>query len=77
MKKINWSIRLRTKTFWLTLIPLFVLLTQQIGLNWVPDNWEATFGTVLSILTVIGVINDPTTTGLSDSERAMGYDELG
>lgn len=77
MKKINWSIRLRNKTFWLTLIPLFVLLTQQIGLNWVPDNWEATFGTVLSILTVIGVINDPTTTGLSDSERAMGYDELG
>ncbi|HFU4026496.1 TPA: phage holin, partial [Streptococcus suis] len=46
MKKINWSIRLRNKTFWLTLIPLFVLLTQQIGLNWVPDNWEATFGTV-------------------------------
>lgn len=77
MKKINWSIRLRNKTFWLTLIPLFVLLTQQIGLNWVPDNWEATFGTVLSIFTVIGVINDPTTTGLSDSERAMGYDELG
>ncbi|HFI0356792.1 TPA: phage holin [Streptococcus suis] len=31
----------------------------------------------MSILTVVGVINDPTTTGLSDSERAMGYDELG
>ncbi|HFI0256451.1 TPA: phage holin [Streptococcus suis] len=77
MKKINWSIRLRNTTFWLTLIPLIVLLSQQIGLNWVPDNWEATFGTILSILTVIGIINDPTTTGLSDSERAMSYDELG
>ncbi|HEL1585432.1 TPA: phage holin [Streptococcus suis] len=77
MKKINWSIRLHNHTFWLTLVPLLVLLSQQLGFNWVPKDWETTFGTIMSILTVVGVINDPTTTGLSDSERAMGYDELG
>lgn len=77
MKKINWSIRLRNTTFWWTLVPLLVLLSQQLGFNWVPKDWETAFGTIMSILTVVGVINDPTTTGLSDSERAMGYDELG
>lgn len=77
MHKINWGVRLRNTTFWGTLVPLLVLLSQQLGFNWVPKDWETTFGTIMSILTVVGVINDPTTTGLSDSERAMGYDELG
>ena len=75
MKKINWRVRLRNKTFWLTLVPLLVLLTQQIGLNWVPKNWESIFGTVMAILTVVGVINDPTTVGVKDSEQALAYYE--
>lgn len=73
MNKINWRVRLRNKTFWLTLVPLLVLLTQQLGLNWVPENWESIFGTIMAILTVVGIINDPTTAGLSDSENAMSY----
>ena len=75
MNKINWRVRLRNKTFWLTLVPLIVLLTQQLGLNWVPENWESIFGTVMAILTVVGIINDPTTAGLSDSEQAMNYND--
>ena len=75
MDKINWRVRLRNKTFWLTLVPLLVLLTQQLGLNWVPENWESIFGTVMAILTAVGVINDPTTSGLSDSEQAMNYND--
>ena len=73
--KINWKVRLRNKTFWLTLVPLLVLLTQQLGLNWVPENWESIFNTVMEILIVVGIINDPTTSGLSDSEQAMNYDD--
>ncbi|HEM3193528.1 phage holin, partial [Streptococcus suis] len=34
--KINWGVRLRNKTFWWTLVPLLVLLSQQLGFNWVP-----------------------------------------
>ncbi len=73
MNKINWRVRLRNKTFWLTLVPLLVLLTQQLGLNWVPENWESIFGTVMAILTVVGIINDPTTVGVKDSEQALNY----
>ncbi len=73
MNKINWRVRLRNKTFWLTLVPLLVLLTQQLGLNWVPENWESIFGTVMAILTVVGIINDPTTVGIKDSSQALNY----
>ena len=73
MNKINWRVRLRNKTFWLTLVPLLVLLTQQLGLNWVPENWESIFGTVMAILTVVGIINDPTTAGITDSPQALNY----
>lgn len=72
---INWKLRLRNKTFWLTLIPLLVLLLQQVGLNIVPENWEDIFNTIMAILTLIGAVNDPTTKGLTDSENAMTYDE--
>ena len=75
MNKINWRVRLRNKTFWLTLVPLLVLLTQQIGLNWVPENWVWFFGTVMAILTVVGIINDPTTAGITDSSQALAYYE--
>ena len=75
MSKINWRVRLRNKTFWLTLVPLLVLLTQQLGLNWVHENWEYIFGTVMAILTVVGIINDPTTAGIKDSEHALAYYE--
>ena len=75
MNKINWRVRLRNKTFWLTLVPLLVLLTQQLGLNWVPENWESIFTTVMAILTVVGIINDPTTAGIKDSEHALAYYE--
>ncbi len=71
--KINWRVRLRNKTFWLTLVPSLVLLTQQLGLNWVPENWESIFSTVMAILTVVGIINDPTTAGITDSEQALNY----
>ena len=75
MNKINWRVRLRNKTFWLTLVPLLVLLTQQLGLNWVPENWESIFCTVMAILTVVGIINDPTTEGVTDSAQALAYYE--
>ncbi|HFI0083548.1 TPA: phage holin [Streptococcus suis] len=73
MRKINWGVRLRNTTFWATLVPLFVLLAQQLGFQFVPDNWEAIFGTVMSIFTVVGIVNDPTTAGIEDSVQALTY----
>ncbi|WP_249630576.1 phage holin [Streptococcus uberis] len=71
--KINWSLRLQSKYFWVALISLIVLLTQQLGFDIFPKNWEEVLNTVLSILVLLGVINDPTTSGISDSEQAMDY----
>lgn len=71
--KINWSLRLQSKYFWVALISLIVLLTQQLGFDIFPKNWEEVLNTVLSILILLGVINDPTTAGLNDSEQAMDY----
>lgn len=71
--KINWKLRLQSKFFWVALISLIVLLTQQLGFDIFPKNWEEVLNTVLSILVLLGVINDPTTSGISDSEQAMDY----
>lgn len=71
--KINWSLRLQSKYFWVALISLIVLLSQQLGFDIFPKNWEEVLNTVLSILILLGVINDPTTAGLNDSEQAMDY----
>lgn len=71
--KINWKLRLQSKFFWVALISLIVLLTQQLGFDIFPKNWEEVLNTVLSILVLLGVINDPTTAGISDSEQAMDY----
>lgn len=73
--KINWKVRLKNTTFWVTLIPLIVLLLQQAGFNFVPENWEEMFKTIMAILTLVGAVNDPTTSGLTDSNTAMYYDE--
>lgn len=71
--KINWKLRLQSKFFWVALISLIVLLTQQLGFDIFPKNWEEVLNTVLSILILLGVINDPTTAGINDSEQAMDY----
>lgn len=71
--KINWKLRLQSKYFWVALISLIVLLTHQLGFDIFPKNWEEVLNTVLSILILLGVINDPTTSGLNDSEQAMDY----
>ncbi|MGG8343707.1 phage holin [Streptococcus uberis] len=73
--KINWSLRLQSKYFWVALISLIVLLSQQLGFDIFPKNWEEVLNTVLSILILLGVINDPTTAGISDSDQALTYNE--
>ena len=81
--KINWKVRLKNKTFWVSIIPALLLLTQQIcslfgitlELNDLSDKLIAITGTVFSALALLGIVNDPTTQGLSDSARAMTYEK--
>lgn len=80
---INWKVRIKNKAFWLAMIPAVLLLVQQIaglfGLSMDFSNIQnqliAIIGTVFSILAILGVIVDPTTKGLTDSDQALTYTE--
>ncbi len=81
--KINWKVRLKNKAFWLSAIPALFLLVSQVavlfGFTWDYTPWaqqaSAILGTVFGLLTLLGVVNDPTTAGVSDSPQAMTYEE--
>lgn len=72
---INMKLRYKQRWFWAGLFSFLFLLAQQLGLK-LPENISAIVNTILSILTLLGIINDPTTKGLSDSERALNYEKL-
>lgn len=72
---INWKLRLQHKSFWVALIGLLVILSQQLGVKIFPDNIADITNTILAIGVLVGVINDPTTAGLGDSNQALGYDK--
>ena len=81
--KINWIVRLKNKAFWVAIIPAVLLLIQQvcgmfgikIEIAGLTDQLLAIIGTVFAILSLIGVVNDPTVATLSDSNQAMTYTE--
>ena len=81
--KINWTVRLKNKAFWVAIVPAILLLIQQIcgmfGINieiaGLSDQLLAIIGTVFAILSLIGIVNDPTVATLSDSNQAMTYTE--
>lgn len=80
---INWMVRIKNKTFWLALIPAVLLLVQVVATvfgfnlelgelgNKLLDVVNALFG----VLAILGVVTDPTTSGVSDSEQALTYTE--
>nr|DAN45544.1 MAG TPA: holin [Caudoviricetes sp.] len=72
---INWKLRLQHKSFWVALIGLLVILSQQLGIKFLPDNVADITNTILAIGVLVGVITDPTTAGLGDSTQALGYDK--
>lgn len=74
MNKINWAVRLQRKSFWVALIGLLVILSQQLGIKLFPENVSDITNTILAIGVLVGVINDPTTAGLGDSAQALTYE---
>ena len=82
---INWKVRIQNKSFWLSLIPAVLLLVQvvaavfgyQLDLGDLGNRLLAVVNAVFAVLAILGVVTDPTTPGVSDSVRAMGYIEPG
>ena len=81
MTGINWKVRFKNRVWlgsFLSLIVGFVysMLSLFDIFPTVTQNTVAQLlNQVLTFLGLIGVIVDPTTAGLGDSERAMGYEE--
>lgn len=80
---INWKVRFKNKAFWLGLVPLLLLLIQQVAAIFgitldfgvLQEQLVAIIGTVFALLALLGIVVDPTTEGIGDSERALSYDE--
>lgn len=78
---INWKVRFCNKNFWLAFIPAILVLIQAVGavfgiqidLTEIQQNILDVVNAVFIVLTIIGVVNDPTTKTLNDSKQAMTY----
>ena len=78
---INWKVRFQNRNFWLALVPALLLLLQSAAaLAGIDLDLGALQGRLLDIvnaafgvLAILGIVNDPTTQGLTDSPRALGY----
>lgn len=79
---INWKVRVLNKTFWLTLVPALALLLQtflavfnvRLELGETIDKLLVFINALFAVLMIVGIVNDPTTIGISDSTRAMTYE---
>ena len=80
---INWKVRIRNKNFWLTLIPAVFLLIQvvsavfgfTIDLGDLGNKLLEVVNALFAVLAILGIVTDPTTAGVKDSEQAMTYTE--
>lgn len=70
--KINWKLRFKNKATLSAIAATIILLAQQLGLK-LPDNISEVVNTALTLLVLLGVVSDPTTQGLSDSDNALNY----
>lgn len=71
---INFKLRLQNKATLVALISAVFLMLQQFGLN-IPHNIQEGVNTFVVILVLLGIVVDPTTKGVADSEQALNYNE--
>lgn len=78
--KINWKLRLQNKTTLAAIISLVVSIIYQVlnACGVIPVIRQQLVleiaANILTVLGLLGVIVDPTTAGINDSQRAMMYD---
>ena len=81
MTKINWKVRFKNKTFVVAFVTSLVAFVYQLLglLEIVPpvnqDSLMQTIMLIVNLLVTLGIITDPTTAGVTDSEQALNYNE--
>ena len=80
---INWKVRLKNKQFWLALVPAVLLFAQAasgvfgyaLDLGGLGDKLLAVVNALFVVLSILGIVTDPTTRGVGDSAQALTYKE--
>lgn len=80
---INWTVRIKNKTWWLAVVPAVLLLIQSVaatfGYSWdfgvLNEQLAAIINAAFAVLALVGVVADPTTEGLRDSLQALDYEQ--
>lgn len=81
--KVNLLVRIKNKAFWLAVIPAIALVAQAVAalfgytidLTTFVGKLQAVVNAVFALLVILGIVVDPTTDGINDSNRAMSYTE--
>ncbi len=79
--KINWKVRIKQPAFWIATIPVMITFVYSVlaFAGFTPsiteDIAQNLFIAVVALLAQFGIIVDPTTKGVNDSDRAMTYDK--
>lgn len=79
--KINWTVRLKNKNFWITIVPAVLLLVQAvlavfgvaIDVGDIGNKILIVVDAAFVVLAILGIVTDPTTAGVSDSTQALTY----
>lgn len=80
---INWKVRIKNKNFWITIIPALLLFIQVVAgifgitldLGDLGNKLLAVVNAAFAVLSILGIVTDPTTAGISDSDQAMTYEK--
>ena len=83
MFNVNWKVRIKNKMFWIALIPAILLLVQtvcsvfgvELDFGNLQDKLLAVVNALFALLVILGIVADPTTEGLKDSQRALTYEK--
>ena len=81
--KLNLLVRVKNKAFWLAVIPAVALVAQAVAavfgytidLTTLVGKLQAAVNAIFALLVILGIVVDPTTEGVQDSNRAMSYTE--
>ena len=78
---INWKLRFQNKTTLTAIVLAFVALVYQVLslIGIVPSVSESQIvevvGMVINLLCLLGIVVDPTTSGITDSQQALTYEK--
>ena len=78
---INWTVRFKNKSFWLSFVPAVLILVQvtaallgfELELEGAAGRMLDVVNALFAVLALLGIVNDPTTAGDADSTQALGY----